>query len=86
MGKSRPNCEQVDYDRRNKRPVSVCFGNAANFSLGMVRSGHAVVWCSFVRKLRPASLATFRAAELSAKSEKRGLWSSPFVPWRDWGC
>ena len=86
VGHERPACTQVDYDRRNRRPVSLCAVRGADLSLEMVRAGHAVVWCSFVRKLRPELLASFRAAERDARRAKRGVWAGSFKPWRDWGC
>lgn len=79
-------CVEVDYDRHWHRVVSLCSGGHGDLSLSMVRAGHAVVWCSFVRRLRPDLWPTFKRAEDEAKAAKRGLWAKPLEEWRDWGC
>ena len=86
VGSERPECKTVDYDKRNERPVMLCSMNGRDLSLAMVREGWAVVWCSFVRNLRPALLRSFQAAEADARAAKRGIWARPVQPWRDWGC
>ena len=64
---------EVDYDRRNGRPVSLNSVRSADLSLAMVRAGHAGVWCSFVEKLRPELLPALHGAEAEAKASKRGI-------------
>lgn len=86
VGDERPVCEQVDYDVRSRRPVSLCSVRGADLSAAMLRAGHAVAWCSFLRKLRPNLLRPFLEAQDAAKRARRGLWARPFAPWRDWGC
>lgn len=86
IGRERPDCKSVDYDKRNKRPVMLCAVRGADLSLAMVRAGYAVVWCHFVRKLRPGKLAMLQRAEAEAKMAKRGMWVRPVKAWRDWGC
>lgn len=86
IGRERPDCKTVDYDKRNERPVMLCSVNERDISLAQVRFGHAVVWCYYVRTNRPAMLATLQKAEAEAKKERRGIWARPFIPWRNWGC
>jgi endonuclease YncB( thermonuclease family) len=86
VGGARPSSEQVDYDRRNERPVSLCSVPGTDLSLAMVRAGHAVAWCSFLEKLRPQLLPVFRGAEDEARAARRGMWARPVKPWREWGC
>lgn len=86
IGRERPDCKTVDYDKRDKRPVMLCAVRGADLSLAMVRAGHAVVWCHFVRKLRPRMLTVMLKAEAEAKTAKRGMWVRPVKAWRDWGC
>ena len=57
IGAARPDCAQIDYDRRNKRPVSICIANGVNLNVEMVRAARAVVWCSFISKLQLGSPA-----------------------------
>jgi endonuclease YncB( thermonuclease family) len=66
-------CRAIERDRYDR-------------AVAQVRAGHAVVWCYYVRRNRPAMLATFQRAEAEAKRERRGVWTRPFRPWRDWGC
>ena len=86
IGSERPDCRTVDYDKRNERPVMLCEVRGRDLSLEMVRAGWAVVWCTFVRNLRPALLRPMREAEAEARTAKRGIWVRPVQPWRDWGC
>lgn len=80
----RPTCQRIDVDRYD-REVSLCSADSVDLSLSQLRAGHAVVWCYYVRRNRPAMLATFQAAEVEAKRERRGIWARPFMPWREWG-
>lgn len=86
IGSKRVECMPVDYDKRNERPVSLCSVEGRDLSLAQVRGGHAVVWCSFVRKLRPELMAPFQEAEALAKQRRREIWAREFRPWREWGC
>lgn len=86
VGRERPSCSQVDYDRRNRRPVSLCSVAGTDLSLAMVRAGWAVAWCYFLERLRPDLAPAFKAAEAEARTAKRGIWARPFTPWREWGC
>jgi endonuclease YncB( thermonuclease family) len=78
-------CRTIERDRYD-RAVSLCDAGGADLSLAQVRAGHAVVWCYYVRKNRPAMLATFQRAEAEAKRERRGMWARQFRPWREWQC
>ncbi len=85
IGKTNPNCREVDRDRYG-RIVALCSISGGDLSLAMLRAGHAVVWCHYVRKLRPNLLGPFQHAELEAKRAGRGIWARKFNPWRDWEC
>lgn len=78
-------CRRIDIDRYG-RDVSLCDAGGVDLSLAQVRAGHAVVWCYYVRRNAPGLLSRFQAAEADAKRERRGIWSRPFRPWRDWRC
>ncbi len=85
VGRNDPKCERVETDRY-RRTVALCAANGADLSLAMLRSGYAVTWCFYIRKNRPSLLQRFQSAEADAKRDRRGLWSTDFKPWRDWGC
>src|SRR5918994_5694414 len=56
IGRAHVDCKPVDYDKKNERPVMLCSVDGRDLSLTQVRTGNAVVWCSFLRQLRPALL------------------------------
>lgn len=85
IGKAAPSCTEVDEDRYG-RMVALCSVNGVDLSLAMVRAGHAVAWCYYLRKRRRDLLARFRAAEAEAQKAKLGIWAKPFTAWRDWKC
>lgn len=85
IGKADPNCTEVDRDRYG-RMVALCSISGGDLSLAMLRAGHAVVWCHYVRKLRPNLLGSFQRMELEARRAKIGIWARKFEPWRDWEC
>lgn len=85
IGKADPNCTEMDRDRYG-RVVALCAVSGVDLSLAMVRAGHAVVWCHYVRKLRPNLLGQFQHAELEARRANLGIWARQFEAWRDWEC
>jgi endonuclease YncB( thermonuclease family) len=78
-------CQRIEIDRYD-REVSLCSAGGVDLSLAQLSFGHAVAWCFYIRKNRPSMLATFQRAEAEAKRERRGIWSRPFRPWRNWQC
>ena len=85
VGNADPICREVDRDRYG-RMVALCSVGTIDLSLAMIRAGHAVAWCSYLRRQRPALLERFQRAEAEAREARRGMWRSQFTPWRDWGC
>jgi endonuclease YncB( thermonuclease family) len=75
----------VDRDRYG-RMVALCSVGGTDLSLAMLRAGHAVVWCHYVRKLRPHLLGRFQRLELDARRASLGIWARKFRPWRHWAC
>jgi endonuclease YncB( thermonuclease family) len=76
---------RVDTDRYG-RTVALCSVGDPDLSLAMVRGGHAVEWCYYIRKNRHSMLATFQMAEAKEKKERRGIWARGSMRWRDWRC
>ena len=64
-------CEQVGFDQRNKRPVSIC-RNADGLDLNaeLVRQGLAVAFRRYSMR--------YAAIEDEARAARRGLWAGTF--------
>ena len=77
-------CKEVHRDRY-ERTVSLCAIGGVDLSLAMIRAG---------RQWRGAPICVdtgaicYRVSEAKgeAKAAKRGMWSRPVEPWRDWRC
>jgi hypothetical protein len=52
----------IERDRYD-RAVRLGDAGVVDLSFAQIRAGHAVVWCYYVRRNRPAMLAMFQAAE-----------------------
>jgi len=85
IGNSNPVCERIENDRYG-RVVGYCIIRGADIALAMVRAGQAVAWCYYLKRKRPQLLDAYKRAEAEARESKKGIWKSPFQPWREWGC
>jgi len=85
IGRRDPECQHVDTDRYG-RDVALCTIEGRDLSLAMIRAGHAVAWCYYLRRQRPALLPIFLNGEADARRGRRGMWANPVRAWRDWKC
>ena len=68
------NCEKRDQDKKNGRPVAVCYVDGKDIGAIMVERGLAVAYRKYSDK--------YVEHEERAKAEKRGLWAGTFeMPW-----
>lgn len=79
-------CTRLGLPEPGVQAVATCHVAFKDLAIAQLHSGHAVVWCSDIRQRRPEMESVYRAASDEARLAKRGLWSRPFKPWRDWGC
>jgi len=70
------------YDDYGRVLARVWVGGT-DIGLAQVCAGYAWVFEAFVEQLSPAEQQTYRACQITARTEKRGLWreSQPTPPW-----
>ncbi len=75
IGQASVVCESRDTDRYG-RTVSVCRKGHEDLNAWMVRQGHAIAYRRYS--------TDYVAAEVEAKSAKRGIWAGTFQEPQDW--
>jgi len=69
-------CEQLDYDKRNKRPVARCFLDDQDVGGWMVAQGLAVAYRRYS--------TMYADDEARAKAARVGIWQGEFVAPEQW--
>lgn len=84
IAQSQVRCELLSGSQLYGRSVGVCYRGDVNLNVALVQTGFAIVVSRYLKQ-QPALKAQFKAAELSAKNQKIGVWSgkslNPYL-WR----